>query len=184
MKFSLSFSRHIQGTRQVIHHLDLTSPKLIGMQDGSVWSLAFDAEAKWPNLKLVEPADIDRTGNLFTCVQQFHRKFGLEPIGKDLPEDVSDYRLGFLQEELDELAKGYKENDREQVLDALIDLVYVALGTADLHGFDFNAGFARVHAANLRKERASSADASKRSHALDVIKPPGWAAPELRDLVL
>lgn len=67
--------------------------------------------------------------------------------------------------------------------DALIDLVYVALGTAYLHRFPFNEGWARVQEANMRKVRANKKSDSKRRTTHDVVKPPGWRSPELDDLV-
>lgn len=115
------------------------------------------------------------------------------------------FRLQFLEEELDEYRmsvnvlldeltrppslydQGEVLTHMERALDALVDLVYVALGTAHLHGFDFNEAWRRVHAANMKKIRAPSAEASKestgRGHAFDVIKPPGWEPPSHKDLV-
>lgn len=64
--------------------------------------------------------------------------------------------------------------------DALADLVYVALGTAHLMRLPFDAVWAEVQRANMAKERATGADdpRSKRRHSLDVVKPPGWKAPD------
>jgi len=67
-------------------------------------------------------------------------------------------------------------------LDALVDLAYVVLGTAFMHGFDFNEAWRRVHAANMQKVRATSPDVSKRNSSLDVVKPEGWTPPDLSDL--
>jgi predicted HAD superfamily Cof-like phosphohydrolase len=72
-----------------------------------------------------------------------------------------------------------------QALDGLVDLVYVALGTAYLHGFDFREAWRRVHFANMNKVRASQDGSdSKRGSSYDVIKPPGWRPPDHSDLVL
>jgi predicted HAD superfamily Cof-like phosphohydrolase len=66
--------------------------------------------------------------------------------------------------------------------DALIDLVYVALGTADLMGLPWEKMFEEVQRANMAKERAKSADESMaktgRGHVLDVVKPAGWTPPD------
>ena len=78
------------------------------------------------------------------------------------------------------LALALSESLRKKVLDALVDLVYVALGTAYLHGFGpqkFNEAWRRVHEKNMEKIRAPSADHSKRGSAFDVIKPAGWTPP-------
>jgi predicted HAD superfamily Cof-like phosphohydrolase len=68
-------------------------------------------------------------------------------------------------------------------LDALVDLAYVVLGTAYLHGFRFNEAWRRVHAANMAKVRAERAEQSARGSTFDVVKPPGWKPADLSDLV-
>src|SRR6185503_2978734 len=103
-------------------------------------------------------------------IEAFHKKFGLEYEGKPrcLPLDLSEFRKKFMTEELEEycastdLAQAILRGDippnhdlrHEMVnsLDALVDLVYVALGTAYLHGFDFREAWRRVHEANMKKE--------------------------------
>lgn len=115
-------------------------------------------------------------------IAEFHRKFGLEYVGhpRFLPEDIRQFRFDFMSEELTEYDNS--GNDLEQQFDALIDLVYVALGTAHLHGFDFREGWRRVHEANMRKVRCERPGDSLRGSTWDVIKPPGWTAPSLKDL--
>jgi predicted HAD superfamily Cof-like phosphohydrolase len=71
----------------------------------------------------------------------------------------------------------------EQQLDALVDLVYVALGTAVMQGFDFEEAWRRVHAANMLKTKYSRANPGKRKSSFDVVKPIGWIRPNLSDLV-
>jgi predicted HAD superfamily Cof-like phosphohydrolase len=129
-------------------------------------------------------------------IREFHIKFGIAYDGppRPLSPDLKDFRVRFLAEELCEYAgvpaitktliqAALKEKQRDVPLadqfDALIDLVYVALGTAHLHGFPFPNGWAMVHAANMRKIRAPSAEHSTRGHAADVIKPEGWQHPNI-----
>lgn len=125
-------------------------------------------------------------------IRAFHQKFGLAYDGppRDLPKILSDFRRRFMEEELEEYDRDSRppqcrETDDQRVerladqLDALVDLVYVALGTAHLHGFNFGEAWRRVHAANMGKVRGPS----DRSKEYDVVKPPGWLAPDLRDLV-
>ena len=134
-------------------------------------------------------------------IEAFHKKFGLDYSGlpRVLPDDLQRFRTLFLEEELRE----YKDSafglhwelgrqplnqhkistGLEDALDALVDLVYVALGTAHLHGFDFKEAWRRVHEANMKKVRADSPEASKRGSAFDVVKPVTWVAPNHADLV-
>ncbi len=72
-------------------------------------------------------------------IKDFHEKFGLVYDGppRSLPQDLASFRTNFLIEETDEYILASKRADE---LDALVDLVYVAMGTAYLHGFDFDEG--------------------------------------------
>jgi predicted HAD superfamily Cof-like phosphohydrolase len=130
--------------------------------------------------RLVFEAELD--GNLMYDIENFHYKFGHErPLKpKMLDPDTEAFRIKFMHEELAEYMAAQTLEDK---FDALIDLAYVVLGTAYMHGFNFNAGWKRVHEANMRKVRANNASDSKRGSALDVIKPDGWQAPDLGDLV-
>lgn len=123
--------------------------------------------------------------DLYQAIHEFHTKFGLEkpPAPKLLGEEASDFRIQFLYEEVNEYCDASAVNDKAGMLDALVDLVYVALGTAYLHGFDFNTAFQRVHEANMQKVRANRPEQSKRGTSLDVVKPHGWQPPNLEDLV-
>jgi predicted HAD superfamily Cof-like phosphohydrolase len=123
---------------------------------------------------------------MIKSVLEFHQKF-------DLPDGTVDklsndkhaqaFRLGFLQEELDELHEALEQGDRVKAFDALLDLAYVTYGTALFMGVDpwqWHEGMAAVQKANMSKERAVSKDQSKRGSTFDVIKPEGWTGPEQR----
>jgi predicted HAD superfamily Cof-like phosphohydrolase len=134
-------------------------------------------------------------------IKAFHEKFGLEYNGppRQIEEGLAKFRAKFMGEEVCEYCSDNEDLNREITLllglnhqpqllekhfDALIDLVYVALGTSYLHGFDFAEGWRRVHAANMSKVRAERASDSKRGSTFDVVKPEGWTPPDLSDLVL
>lgn len=123
---------------------------------------------------------------MFKDIKQFHEHFGLAYSGppRDIePYELSSMRVDFMDEELREYMAGWQNRDLEKMLDSLVDLVYVAMGTAYLHGFDFDEAWRRVHAANMRKVRASAETAGNRDHRWDVVKPEGWEPPFLADLV-
>lgn len=141
---------------------------------------------------------------MFHDIADFHRKFGLEYKGppRRLPEELGEFRTGFIAEELAEyvspkgahhmrvveMIKTYYRDygdsvDLEKQFDALIDMVYVAMGTAYLQGFAFDEGWRRVHEANMKKVRALRAEDSARNSTHDVVKPAGWTPPDLSDLV-
>lgn len=134
-------------------------------------------------------------------IEDFHEKFGLSYKGKPraLLGELFDFRLGFMREEVNEyedeqeaLKIALDRNDEqgialrlEKQLDALIDEVYVVLGTAYLQFGRriFNEAWDRVHRANMQKIRAETKDDSKRGSTFDVVKPQGWKAPNHLDLV-
>jgi len=109
-------------------------------------------------------------------IADFHTKFGLEYNGsvKQLEPHMRKFRENFMQEELDEYISASELHDQ---LDALVDLVYVVLGTAYLQGFPFQEAWRRVHQANMKKVRKES----ERSE-FDIGKPEGWEVPYLADL--
>lgn len=139
--------------------------------------------------------------DLMGDIRAFHEKFSLiyDGFPRQLPSDLLDFRVKFMREELTEYTDdsnalaAHLLTDRtdtantafllEKQLDALVDLVYVALGTAYLQGFDFNEAWRRVHEANMKKVRALREADSKRGSTYDVVKPPGWEPPSHIDLV-
>lgn len=68
----------------------------------------------------------------FNDVLAFHQKFML-PRGQHpcvLDKDQLDFRVGFLNEELAEFQEAHRLGDMVEAVDGLLDLVYVACGTA------------------------------------------------------
>jgi predicted HAD superfamily Cof-like phosphohydrolase len=118
-------------------------------------------------------------------IRAFHEKFELDYNGaaQALSLHLTQFRTKFMEEELDEYVVACVVQDLEGQLDALVDLVYVALGTAYLQGFAFREAWNRVHAANMTKVRAARPADSKRGSGFDVVKPATWVAPQLKDLV-
>lgn len=119
--------------------------------------------------------------NLPEDVANFHAKFGLSI--KPVSEEERALRLARLSEEFHEYLCAHVKRNDVQMLDALVDLVYIAIGTADRFGWDFNEAWRRVHAANMAKQRVEKAESSKHGSKYDIVKPAGWSAPILDDLV-
>lgn len=123
--------------------------------------------------------------DLFMMVAEFHQKFELKPTDQpDFPiEEIWRLKNVHMQEELDELRIAAANGDLEEYFDGLIDLVYVALGAAYLAKLPFDQGFLRVHQANMTKVRALRPEDSKRGSSYDIVKPAGFVAPTLTDLI-
>lgn len=123
--------------------------------------------------------------NLCDKVAAFHEKFCVPSANAPtlLDPDTLEFRMKLMSEELREYREASEAGDLEGQLDALVDLVYVTLGTAYVAGLPFAEAFRRVHSANMQKVRASDASESKRGSGLDVVKPEGWEPASLADLV-
>lgn len=117
----------------------------------------------------------------FTDVDDFLHKFQLKPC------DSSSIRLmekrgSHISEELREFIEASVNKDLHGMVDALIDLVYVAYGTASMLGLSeeqWNECFKRVHEANMNKYL----DKDDTSHKVGVKKPLGWQAPNFEDIM-
>lgn len=141
-----------------------------------------------------------RQPDLVGDVEAFASKYKVSYDGKPrvLPLELAEFRREFLVEESREYSdatffgqralsgepsNGLVADALADMLDALVDAVYVAVGSAGMHGFDFREAWRRVHAANMAKVRAERASDSKRGTLWDVVKPPGWTPPDHSDLV-
>lgn len=117
----------------------------------------------------------------------FHEKndLAVEQTPRHVSDEVSQFRFKFGLEELEEYQEAHYDMDLEGVLDSLVDQLYIIMGTAYQHGMAhvFDEAWDRVHTANMQKRRAQDPSESKRGSLLDVIKPEGWVAPVLKDLV-
>lgn len=119
-------------------------------------------------------------------VFNFHQKFRvpMAPSPCLLDADAQKFRVNFLKEELQEFEDCYAALDTAGCGDALIDLVYIAMGTAHMMGLPWQAMWDRVQAANMTKRLAKpDGSDSKRGNPLDVVKPAGWMAPQYQDLI-
>ena len=118
-------------------------------------------------------------------INDFQKKFGfkMREVGAKPDAPLLHFRLKFLLEELHELKVDASKDDMEGILDALVDLVYVALGTAWLLNLNFAGAWKLVHEANMAKVRAERPEDSKRGSLFDVIKPKGWKKPDIGSLI-
>lgn len=112
-------------------------------------------------------------------IADMHSKYGVNEkvrtFDKEKLEKFLEFRISFLQEELDEL----KDNrgNPEEVVDALVDLCVVAIGTLDAFDVDGYAAWDRVHEANMSKEVGVKPSRPNPLGLPDLIKPDGWVAP-------
>lgn len=109
-------------------------------------------------------------------VRAFHDKFGFFVFDRPghLTTRKARERYEFMLEELCEFHKAVEEQNLEGQGDALIDLVYVAKGTALMLGLPWEEMWEEVQRANMDKVHGRT----HRNNAADVTKPKGWMPPQ------
>ncbi|MFH8220819.1 MazG nucleotide pyrophosphohydrolase domain-containing protein [Streptomyces sp. NPDC018057] len=86
-------------------------------------------------------------------VRQFHRAFGLDVRSTPtrVPPQLAAHRGELLAEEAAEVAEVSVEGPLDHLAHELADVVYVAYGTALVHGIDLDEVIAEIHRANMSK---------------------------------
>ena len=115
--------------------------------------------------------------SIFSDVNQLFEKmdFPTAEVPSFLHPDLMHGRVMFLEEELHETCEAYGHADLPEVIDGLIDLIYVATGMLQLMGVDGQKHWDEVHAANMRKVPGVK---EGRDMEFDMRKPKGWVGPD------
>lgn len=127
-------------------------------------------------------------------IADMHTKFGVNPVIDNLDADklrtFLKFRIDFLQEEIDELKDAafnpdYKkpESRADDIVDALIDLCVVAIGTLNAYNVDSFTAWNKVHAANMTKSPGVNPTRPNELGLPDMIKPKDFKAPSHADNV-
>lgn len=113
-------------------------------------------------------------------IEAFHQQFMLpqQEVPSLLPKELYEFRLKFMHEELKEFEDACYLKDTVKAFDALLDLVYVAMGTAYMMNMPWEEGWDHVQKANMAKRRAKKESESARGTTYDVVKPEGWVGPD------
>jgi predicted HAD superfamily Cof-like phosphohydrolase len=110
-----------------------------------------------------------------------HRYYGVNEkvveFDKEKLQQFLNFRMAFLDEELNETKKAVREKNAEEIVDGLIDLCVVAIGTLDAMGIDSYDAWNKVLRANLAKEVGIKPERPNPLGLPDLIKPAGWKAP-------
>jgi predicted HAD superfamily Cof-like phosphohydrolase len=120
--------------------------------------------------------------DVISDIVAFQEKFNIPGIvaGLDRTKLMAflDFRIRFLQEELDEIMTA---KTGCQLVDGLVDLTVVALGTLVAFGIDVGEAWRRVHQANIIKEPGVNPNRPNPFGLPDLVKPPGWTHPKHHD---
>ena len=116
-------------------------------------------------------------------IYMMHNKFGVKEWfeknkdNKDLMRKYIMFRLLMCQEELHETMQALNAGNAEEIVDGLIDICVVAIGTLDAFGVDANKAWDRVYRANMRKEVGTKDSRPNPLGLPDLVKPKGWRNP-------
>lgn len=127
--------------------------------------------------------------NWVSDIEEMHNKFGVRKWMNDKlvegdRESIQQFlrfRMSFLEEELEETKQAAVDGDAEEIVDGLIDLCVVAIGTLDAYGIDATKAWNEVLRANLSKEPGVKPTRPNPLGLPDLIKPEGWKGPSHED---
>lgn len=113
--------------------------------------------------------------DMLAMVREFHEKHGqpARMTPEVTPRNEQEFRAKLMREELKEYEDAAEAGDLVGMYDALLDLLYVTVGSLVSHGFPLAPGFMEVHTSNMTK------DAIKVMGAAKVSKGPSYVAPDL-----
>jgi len=146
-------------------------------------------ESDWPEYekvwKMIEnrvEGKVDRS-KWVQDLYDMHDKFGFHEtvrnFDKEKLQKMLEFRVAFLEEELNEIKDNM--NNPEEVVDGLVDLCVVAIGTLDIFDIDSEKAWNAVHNANMTKQRGIKKERPNPLGLPDLMKPEGWTAPSHED---
>ena len=118
-------------------------------------------------------------------INRMQTKYGVrEWINHATPFQLKKYlefRLDFIKEEYDETREALIMQDSEEIVDGLIDLCVVAIGTLDALGVNAHKAWDEILEANMNKEVGVKEERPNPLGLPDLIKPDGWVNPSHKD---
>lgn len=138
----------------------------------------YDGDVTW---------DIRVMGDWVNDMYQMHEKYGVHEWMENNKDNTAlmaqflEFRLNFLQEELNETrAAALVDKDPEEIVDGLIDLCVIAIGTLDAFNVAAHDAWQEVLKANMSKEVGVKETRPNPLGLPDLIKPEGWQGPSHR----
>ena len=125
--------------------------------------------------------------NWFKDMQDMHKKYGVNKWMQaeqqsDVPvrklKEFMEFRIGMMQEELDETKEAFELKDAPGMVDGIIDLCVFAIGTLEVFGVDANKAWDEVYRANMAKEVGIKESRPNPLGVPDLTKPEDWEAPD------
>lgn len=110
----------------------------------------------------------------FQLVGDFHKQYGhpsLDTFQANFLDDAEavEKRMNLINEEHKETIAGVLTKDQSEVIDGLVDMLYVIYGMGQTFGIDLDKAFCIVHEANMKKicETEEEAIDSIKQYAVD-----------------
>lgn len=118
-------------------------------------------------------------------VKQFQEAFGVDLPKRPtlLPKNRAAFRQVLLEEEVDEIRRGFESEDIVQVADGIIDSMYILIGTAHEYGFSDRLSilFDEVHRSNMSKMGRDGKAIFREDGK--VMKPDTYSPPKLATIL-
>lgn len=119
------------------------------------------------------------SSNWVSDLNTMHSKYGFNEAVANFDEEklrkLLEFRTKFIEEELNELKNAKTSSD---VIDALIDICVVAIGTLDIFDVPGQIPWEKVFKANMSKKVGIKESRPNPLGLPDLIKPDGWKAPD------
>lgn len=114
-------------------------------------------------------------------IYNMHRHFGHKVRVNEMnPKQLAHlllFRMHFIEEEFHETVEAAEVGDAEEIVDGIIDLIVVAIGTLELFNIDMDRAWSCVHAANMAKISGYNESRPNPLGLPDLTKPEGWVGP-------
>ena len=122
-------------------------------------------------------------------INDMHYKFGATEWVEDMYRsknykilnDFLAFRLDFLEEEFEETQAAFLNKDHKEVVDGLIDLIVIAIGTLDLFKCNADVAWDKIHHSNMAKEPGANKSRKNPFGLPDMVKPEGWKGPNITE---
>tara|TARA_R110000803_G_scaffold30536_4_gene68769 strand:- start:1138 stop:1545 length:408 start_codon:yes stop_codon:yes gene_type:complete len=120
-------------------------------------------------------------------IKEMHNKFQVTEFinnnsdNKLLLQKFLKFRLDFIKEELDETFDAYFNRDDVEVLDGLIDILVVTLGTLDVFKCDTPKAWENIHKSNMSKTPGVNLTRPNNFSLPDMAKGKDFKKPDIKN---
>lgn len=115
-------------------------------------------------------------------IKNMHGRFGvhewLEDSTPESRKELMKLRMRMLTEEYAETMNAYLQGDPEEMIDGLIDICVISIGTLDIAGVTVQRAWDEIYRANISKSPGVKPNRPNPLGLPDLIKPDDWVGPD------